>query len=538
MKTQTNVPTQIHIPSSYVKNTVTISGNSTSYVLPVFQKKDGKKYIRFSSCDIGNFEFEIDKKKQTISIEAYKGKTPLFRLGPIGISQNKHYLSHHDGTPFFYLSDTWWFGGTKRISDRTFSSLVKDRKKKGVTAIQIVVGIPPEVEPFDDWAQNVGGPPFHTDWSINPSYFDAVDARIDMLVSQGIVPVIFGGWGHHIDWMGVEHVKKLWHEIIARYASYPVIFSLCGEVDVFLVPHGISPQTADSAKTKVKKILERLPRPVFDLAVKTKRIGSALLYQKQEKKLLQERIRKWTRVLTYISSHDPYHRIITAHPHRPLGAFELFGNSSHLTLDAIQSGHSLESVSYILQKLKTSKKPVINLEPWYEGIAGNFDAYFQRVAFWYSLLSGAAGHGYGAHGVWQMSDGDNFMRHWGVSDYKTARDYPGLLEIGNAKKFLQDNIDWYTLQPDTTLFSYTAKADTRFVPIASKTHDSVLLYIPDQEKIKSITLSSVLSKKLLIVYDPKTMKKIQTMVLAERVIHLPIIKTSPDVLLVMKGQSV
>src|SRR3989344_3338941 len=153
---------------------------------------------------------------------------------------------------FFWLADTWWYGMTSRCSFEDFKILVDDRKKKGFTVIQTVVGVPPEVDIFSSHAANSGGLPFKRNRQLNLKYFDEVDRKIKYLVDAGLVPCIFGGWGHHIDILGVPAIKRLWKEIVKRYAHFPVVFCLCGEADTFPLILGM--------KEKIlKKILSFTP---------------------------------------------------------------------------------------------------------------------------------------------------------------------------------------------------------------------------------------------------------------------------------------
>ena len=153
----------------------------------------------------------------------------------LSLSSNKKYLLR-DGKPFFWLADTWWFGATNRLKwPEPFKSLAMDRKKKGFSVIQIVVGYPPEVELNSENAKNSGGFPFDSNGNINSKYFDEVDEKIKYLLGIGLVPCIVGGWGYHIDLLGVEKIKILWQEIVKRYSKYPVIFCLTGDPDLTTV---------------------------------------------------------------------------------------------------------------------------------------------------------------------------------------------------------------------------------------------------------------------------------------------------------------
>ena len=61
-------------------------------------------------------------------IEPYIGENPLYRHGPFRVSQDKKYFQHIDGTPFFWLGDTWWMSLTKRLAwPEDFKTLTADR---------------------------------------------------------------------------------------------------------------------------------------------------------------------------------------------------------------------------------------------------------------------------------------------------------------------------------------------------------------------------------------------------------------------------
>lgn len=369
--------------------TVFLPSGKTIFALP-FQKSNGLWYVRFSSSEVGIIRLSNEK---TYRVVPYEGENKLFFHGPIKVS-GRH-LVHDDGAPFFYLADTWWYGMTNRASRSDLERLLKDRKKKGFTAVQCVVGVPPEIPFFSHEAENDGGHPLTKEFEINPSYFDEVDKRIQMILEYGMTPCIFGGWGHHIDIIGVSGAIRLWKEIVARYASYPVLFCLTGEADLFW---------------RVSRW-----RDLF----------SSLF--------LRKHIAKWSRVGQWIKRHDPYGRILMVHPHRRVRAFVLFHRPSWLDIDSIQSGHSEDGRSFMISALEEAQRegvPIINLEPWYEGIRGNFGKEHQKEAIEISLCYGACGHAYGAHGVWQMANDDNFMGHWGESDWKTAYRFPGGALIG------------------------------------------------------------------------------------------------------------
>src|SRR5262245_24726487 len=43
-----------------------------------------------------------------LEVKPYTGNNPLYTHGPLKLAANRRYLQHSDGTPFFWLGDTWW----------------------------------------------------------------------------------------------------------------------------------------------------------------------------------------------------------------------------------------------------------------------------------------------------------------------------------------------------------------------------------------------------------------------------------------------
>ncbi|MCD6352067.1 MAG: DUF4038 domain-containing protein, partial [Armatimonadetes bacterium] len=165
-------------------------------------------------------------------VDLYEGDNPLYLHGPLQVADSGRYFEHADGTPFFWLGDTWWMGLCKRLSwPGDFQTLAADRVAKGFTLIQIVAGLYPDMAAYDERGVNEAGFPWEPDWArINPLYFDMADLRINWLVEVGLMPCILGCWGYYIHWLGVEKMKQHWRYLVARWGAYPVVWCLAGEV--------------------------------------------------------------------------------------------------------------------------------------------------------------------------------------------------------------------------------------------------------------------------------------------------------------------
>ena len=337
-----------------------------------------------------------------LDVVAYAGDNPLYRHGPIQVAKDRRHLEHADGTPFFWLGDTWWKGLSKRIPFEGFQKLTADRKAKGFTVVQIVAGPYPDEPPFDPRWENEGGMPYEKDYvRVNPAYFDHADRRIEHLVASGIVPAIVGGCGWHMPSIGVEKMNRHWRYLIARYGAYPVVWIVGGEAS--------GPQ--------------------------------------------------WTDVAKYVRTTDPYRRPTTAHP--PSSGRRSLTDDTVLDFDMLQTGHgggwgapcgdwggaAGNTVAKVTAHYsKTPTMPVLVGEVVYEGHMMTNGPEMQRFMFWSSMLDGAAGHTYGAGGIWQMNSETERGAEYEFTPWFEAMHLPGSTQLGLAKKLLEE-YPWWRFEP-------------------------------------------------------------------------------------------
>jgi len=224
-------------------------------------------------------------------------------------------------------------------------------------------------------------------------------------VKSGMAPTIVGGWGYYLSIMGMDKMKKHWRYLIARYGAFPVVWILGGEgaMSYYLSAH---------------------PGQDIDL-------------QK----------RGWTELGKYVRSIDPFGHPITIHPTRSARETEVVDDSV-LDFDMLQTGHSgwasaantVASVS--AHYSKTPPMPVLVGETVYEGHQQTNWQDTQRFAFWVSMMNGAAGHTYGAGGIWQVNG--RTVPHGpaprGITYENTPWDeamrLPGSMQVGIGKSIL------------------------------------------------------------------------------------------------------
>ncbi len=353
----------------------------------------------------------------------YTGDNQLYKHGHLRVSDDKTHFEHVDGRAWFWLGDTWWMGFTKRLHwPEEFALLVQDRVQKGFSLIQIIAGLYPDMPPFDERGANEAGYPWDQQFqTINPSYFDMVDRRVQYLVDSGLVPCIVGCWGYFIGVMGLPVLKQHWRNIVARYGAYPVVWCIAGEA-------------------MMQYYLKQIPR-------------------KEWKKVEEPRRQvAWSDVAEYIRAIDGFHNPVTIHPTRY--GHEQLDNPALLDVNMLQTGHAnptneIATIHNTVKMIRIARKqgiPVVVGEVCYEGILEANRQQIQRCLFWANFLSGGAGHTYGANGVWQLNRRDQSFgpsphgASWGETPWEDAYQLPGSKHVGIGKLLLA-KYPWWKLEP-------------------------------------------------------------------------------------------
>jgi acetyl esterase/lipase len=356
----------------------------------------------------------------TIEVRPYSGNNPLLRHGPLRAAADRRHLEHADGTPFFWLGDTWWMGLCQRLRwPDEFQQLAADRKAKGYNVVQIVAGLYPDMPAFDPRGANEAGFPWEKDYArIRPEYFDAADRRLKHLVDQGFTPCIGGAWGYFLPWMGVEKAKQHWRYVIARYGAMPVVWCVAGEANL----------------------------PWY--------LAKGFPYDDRRQ------VRGWTEVIRHVRATDPFHRPVTIHP-TAIGQYtsrHATDDAALLDFDMLQTPHGQrEAVPITVKAVRDSYAarptlPVINGEASYEMLSDSLPTRWTRTMFWLCMTNGAAGHTYGANGIWQCNRKDQphgASPHggtYGKITWDEAMRLPGSEQLALGKRFF-DRYPWHRFQP-------------------------------------------------------------------------------------------
>ncbi|MEW6753402.1 MAG: DUF4038 domain-containing protein [Candidatus Latescibacterota bacterium] len=398
--------------------------------VPAFWAGDQTWGVRYAAPELGTHAWrtvcsdagnpDLHDRRGTLEVLPYEGANPLHQHGRLRLASHGRHLEHADGTPFFWLGDTWWMGFTRRLPwPEGFRELAADRVAKGFTLVQIVAGLYPDMEPFDERGANEAGFPWEKDFSrLNPAYFDMVDLKVAHLVRVGLVPCIVGSWGYFLDFAGPEVLRRHWRNLIARYGAYPVVWCAAGEALMGYYVKKAPPQDPEAAK-------------------RATRAG-------------------WTEMVRAIRAMDPFGNPVTIHPTR--FGHEQVDDATLLDVDMLQTGHSgyaslAPTVDSVEQALAHQpRRPVVVSEVNYEGIMESSREEVQRFAFWTTMLSGAAGHTYGANGIWQVNTREQpygISPHgtsWGNLPWDEAYRLPGSGQLGLAKRLLE-RYPWWEFQP-------------------------------------------------------------------------------------------
>jgi hypothetical protein len=331
-----------------------------------------------------------------------------------------------------FLCDTWWFGLTNRLSDSSFERLAKLRSKQGFSAVQLVVGIPPEVGPENQNAASRVGPAWNLKGEFNNIYLDHTRGKIQQLNSYGLTAIVYGAWGQQVEWLGVKRMKDWWKETIHKLDDLDVMYCLTGESDIWVGEEGkLLPDKTTGELNTVHMLPFLHPRLVY-LGKRLIRMVSEPLNESKK----EERREKWSEVLASVSAATK--KPIFIHPLPGRTSEQVVNNPELLDALTIQTGHDASTRKILWQlPLETARsylnKPFINLEPWYEGITGRFGIKDQLYAYWASMMAGAHAYCYGAQGIWNVGD-SKFLAHWGNQTLEEAMqlEAPGL--IGKSHK--------------------------------------------------------------------------------------------------------
>lgn len=352
----------------------------------------------------------LDGRTGALSATPYDGDLPLYRHGFPRVAGR--FLAYDDATPFFWLGDTHWeFAYRERWEesnhpdmDSMFRGMLERRAAQGYTVYQTNLrsdALMGGEELFWDTSSTDGDRP-------NIGFYqDELDRRMHAIADAGMVNAMGLAWFMSIDPDGaVEHYTNLARYLMARYGALPLVWTLAGEAE------GYEPGEAAA-----------------------RRAG------------------RWGRVAQWISEHDSYGHLATAHAINTRPFTSAFHDEPWHDLTLNQAGHGdllITAADYRSFLDGHGDKPFIESEAMYElcstleemGTRLCTADMLRRVAYM-SVQLGGAGYTYGAQGiwdcVWDKESVNPMMRVFNRFDvtWAEAIDAEGGAQMGHMRRFYQ-----------------------------------------------------------------------------------------------------
>lgn len=325
------------------------------------------------------------------------------------VSDNHRFLVYEDGKPFFWLGDTAW-ELFHRLNREDAARYLEDRAKKGFTVIQAVA-----LAELDGLrTPNAYGhvplldlDPTRPDVREGPEndYWDQVDYIIDKANSLGIYIGFLPSWG--------DKWSKKW-------GAGPEIFN---------------PRNAETYGEWIGKRYGK-KGVVWILG------GDRLVENQSHRDIL-------TAMAAGLRKGDHGRNLITLHPQGGRGSAESFPDAGWLDFNMRQNGHNVNfNQGYHNTRAdydRTPVKPVLDAEPIYEDHPVSFNAKesghsigsdVRRPLYW-DLFSGAFGHTYGHHSVWQMWSAPSAPINDPLMPWSEAIQQPGAGQMQYARWLLE-----------------------------------------------------------------------------------------------------
>ena len=374
--------------------------------------------------------------------DIWQGPSVDFSHGKLKISENQRFIVHEDGTPFFYLGDTGWELFHRLSKDET-EKYLENRRSKGFTVIQAVALA--ELDGLNTPNAEGNRPLINNDpLKPNELYFAHVDWVIKKAGEKGMYIGLLPTWGDKVDrkWgkgpviFNKENAFKYGQWIGNRYKDYPNIIWINGG-------------DRDGGGEN---------KPIWDA------LGEG------------------------IKSADKNH-LMTFHPWGEHSSSEWFHESGWLDFNMCQTGHGQRSFAIyknlvIRDYNLVPAKPCFDGEPRYEDhpvgwnpeVLGWFDEADVRQALYWNLFSGAFGHTYGCHPIWQMKTPEREAVGLARNNWYDVLYLPGAGDLIHARRLLESR-PFLSRIPDQSLLTPSYVPETDYV-VATRGDGYAFVYFP------------------------------------------------------------
>ena len=220
---------------------VVFRGPAGEHRVPAYWAGGSEWRVRFAAPAPGRYTYAtvcsdtadtgLHARTGTFDAAPYNGANPLVLRGAPRVAPDRRHFEHDDGTPFFWLADTWWMGLCQRFDwPADFQQLTADRAAKGFTVVQIVAGLYPDMPPSTHGAPTKpASRGKRTTRASTPPTSTWPTSAYSTWSAAAWSPCIVGCWGYFLPWMGAAKMKQHWRYLVARWGAYPVVWCLAGE---------------------------------------------------------------------------------------------------------------------------------------------------------------------------------------------------------------------------------------------------------------------------------------------------------------------
>ncbi|MBX3278855.1 MAG: glycoside hydrolase family 140 protein [Acidobacteria bacterium] len=345
------------------------------------------------------------------------------QLPRLKVSENRRFLVTEDARPFFYLGDTAW-ELFHRLDREEADRYLKNRAEKGFSVIQAVAlaeldGLAdPNPYGHRPLIDNDPARPDVKEGSDN-DYWDHVDYIVKRAESLGLYIGFLPTWG--------DKWNKKW---------------------------GVGPEIFTVQNAEIYG---------YWLGRRYREQSNIIWILGGDRPVENHAHYEITRAMAMgIRRGDGGVHLMTLHPNGGRGSAEWFHDDDWLDFNMRQNGHVAEfNPRYEMTRAdydRTPIKPVLDGEPIYEDHPISFKAKelghsvaadVRRPLYW-NLFTGAFGHTYGHHSVWQMwRPGRNPVNHPLMPWYE-AIDQPGAAQMQHGRRLMESR-PFLTRVPDDSI---------------------------------------------------------------------------------------
>lgn len=412
--------------------------------MPAFWDGGNQWGVRFAPTQPGGWKYRLhvadgvdpglEGRAGSFDVEpAVSGNVLYLHGGFLKVAPSGRYLTYSDGTPFFWLGDTWWFcpselcpigkSSTPRHASM-FKAMVDTRKAQGYSVAQMLFAGPQK--PHGRTLGRTGR------WGEDDNaYWKRVDEYVRYATDQGLLLALGYRFSSYLDDAFPGDLRLLWRYLVARYGAYPVTWLITGE------------------------------------------------YNQDN---IDARIRKTDMIGAYIKTIDPYGRAMTVHPWEYHGDKRQLWNAPWHDFTMLQGGHGGYPPARIYADAYTAKptRPFLEDEANYEGIRNMGDEVVRTTAY-QAIQSGSFGYTYGSHGLWYpIHSHDERIEHidrWGKPiPWWEALDRPGGRQMGYLRKFYE-SLPWWRLEPAPTAIGTDFRAAGSRATVSAKSDGDALFTV-------------------------------------------------------------